>query len=197
MTLPRLILKIVLTLGLMGTTLVMASGTISTLSVHNFALAIARAEGFGVRGTIPTRYHNPGDIRAHAGVHYPGQVGLNRHGYVIFANDASGWAAFEKILARVYGDSRFYSGDMTLIQFGRRYATSPLWVRNVSRTLRVSPRVLLCDLLDPPIVTMPDKGLGDILTIHPTIPSLYDEKELMHDLYEEDNSDPLRAQEVA
>jgi hypothetical protein len=63
--------------------------------VHSLAVAIAKAEGFGVKGTVPTRYHNPGDIRSRSLHAYKGQVGLNRCGYVIFKNDKAGFAALE------------------------------------------------------------------------------------------------------
>ena len=32
--------------------------------VERFAHAVAKAEGFGRKRTIPSRYHNPGDLKA-------------------------------------------------------------------------------------------------------------------------------------
>jgi hypothetical protein len=126
-----------------------------TTRVQELAHAIARTEGFGRVGTIPTRYHNPGDIRAHRGTHFPGQVGLNKRGYVIFKNDAAGWAALyhqiEKVIA---GESIHYTVNMTLKQFSRKYATSPLWVKNVSRFLQVTPSTTLAEILDVPPVLL-------------------------------------------
>jgi len=120
------------------------------------AHAIAKAEGFGASKTnLPTRLHNPGDIRASRGVHYPGQVGLNKNGYVIFKNDAAGWAALEDQIDRIVaGESRFYSASSTLRQMARRYATSPTWVKNVAKNLGVTTGTTLAEILDiPPVVT--------------------------------------------
>jgi hypothetical protein len=119
------------------------------------ARAIAKAEGFGVKGALPTRLHNPGDIRASRGVHYPGQVGLNRHGYVIFKNDAAGFAALENLLDKIVtGESRFYTVNTTLQQMAKRYATSPTWVRNVAKSLKVTPGTFLFEIFDvPPVIT--------------------------------------------
>jgi hypothetical protein len=118
--------------------------------------AIAKAEGYGVKGAIPTRYHNPGDIRASRGVKYPGQVGLNKHGYAIFKNDCFGWAAMQGQLDKIInGESRFYSVNMTLRQLAKLYATSPLWVKNVAKNLGVTPNTTLAEILDvPPVVTV-------------------------------------------
>jgi hypothetical protein len=110
-----------------------------------FAQAIAHAEGFGVKHTIPTRYHNPGDIRARRGVHYPGQVGLNKHGYVIFKDDGAGFSALKTLLRRMAsGQSRFYGTNMTITKVAKRYATGwRLWAKNVSKQLNVPPSTTL------------------------------------------------------
>src|SRR5947209_5334458 len=77
---------------------------------QQLAEAIARAEGFYQKGSVPNRTHNPGDIRATRGEHYPGQVGLNKHGYIIFRNDRAGWAALNhQIDKMVEGESRHYN----------------------------------------------------------------------------------------
>ena len=44
--------------------------------VDVLAKAIGKAEGFGVPRTIPTRCHNPGDIKALRGYKFPGQRGV-------------------------------------------------------------------------------------------------------------------------
>ena len=84
--------------------------------VEKFAHAIALTEGFDVRGSIPNRYHNPGDLKIMArGQTYPGQVGIGKAQHVIFRNDAAGYAALyheiDKILS---GESRWYRQEMTL-----------------------------------------------------------------------------------
>jgi len=119
------------------------------------ARAIAKAEGFGVLGSKPSRLHNPGDIRSRKQHAYPGQIGLDRQGYVIFKNDRAGWAALEGQIDRIAaGDSKFYSANMTLRQLARRYATSPTWVKNVAKNLGVTPNASLFEILDvPPVIT--------------------------------------------
>ena len=138
-------------------TIVLLALTVQFAAAHTPLLeAIAKAEGFGVRGTLPTRYHNPGDIRASKGVHYPGQVGINKHGYVIFKNDAAGWAAMQNQLDKILnGESKFYSVNMTLRQLAKKYATSPIWVKNVAKNLNVTPNMTLAEILDvPPAVAV-------------------------------------------
>ncbi len=133
-------------------------------SMHAFAAsptqalarAIAKAEGFYTKGTKPQRFHNPGDIRASKGVHYPGQRGIDRQGYVIFKNDRAGFDALESLIDRIIaGDSKFYTVNSTLRDLSRKYATSPTWIRNVSKALRCEPNTPLWFLLDvPPVVSM-------------------------------------------
>lgn len=122
---------------------------LSPSPMEALAGAIAKAEGFGVHGTIPTRLHNPGDIRSTMRHAYPGQVGLDKHGHVIFKSDRAGWAALrEQIEKIVSGESKHYSVNMTLRQLARRYATSPTWVRNVSGVLHTKPDAELWEVLD-------------------------------------------------
>ena len=138
------------------TLLLLAHQLWAATPVQTLAHAIAKAEGFGSKGAVPTRYHNPGDIRASRGVKYPGQIGLNSHGYVIFKNDRAGWDAMQSQLDKILsGDSKFYSISMTLRQLAKRYATSPLWVKNVAKNLGVTADTTLAEILDvPPVVTM-------------------------------------------
>jgi hypothetical protein len=114
--------------------------------VEQFAHAIARIEGFYQHGTIPNRYHNPGDLKVMArGEKYPGQVGIGKAEHVIFRNDAAGYAALyhqiDKILS---GESKFYTQEMTLLQVGKFYAkNSRLWAKNLAHNLGVSPSTTL------------------------------------------------------
>src|ERR1035437_2316224 len=61
--------------------------------LQDLSHAIARAEGFYTRRTIPNRLHNPGDLRTVRGYRYPGQIGTSRRGYAIFRGDREGFAA--------------------------------------------------------------------------------------------------------
>jgi hypothetical protein len=115
---------------------------------HVLAKAIARAEGFYVKSTIPNRLHNPGDIRSHSLHAYPGQIGL-KHGYVVFKNDRAGWVALEHQITRMAeGSSKIYNVNMTLNQFSHRYAESPTWVKNVSSILGVTSNTRMWEILD-------------------------------------------------
>jgi hypothetical protein len=146
--------------------------------VDAFAHAIARAEGFGVPHAIPTRYHNPGDIRAHRGVHYPGQVGLNRRGYVIFKDDAAGFAALKDILRKMArGESRHYGRNMTILKVAKIYATGwRTWSKNVAHNLGVPPTTTLSTLFAedeilPPAITL-ESTMPDLGTATPVMPTL-------------------------
>jgi hypothetical protein len=127
-------------------------------SVDRFAHAVAGAEGFGKKGSIPTRYHNPGDLKAVKGWKYPGQVRIGKANHVVFVNDAAGWAALRHQIQRVIdGDSKHYSVNMTIAQMGRQYAGFwSRWSKNVSKNLGVDTKTKLWDILDvPPSVNLP------------------------------------------
>ncbi len=148
--------------------------------VQEFAQAVAKAEGFGIKGTVPTRYHNPGDFRILKGHSMPGQVGRNQHGYVIFKNDAAGWAALENQINLVLqGRSKAYTADMPITKIAKRYATGwQLWSKNVAKNLHVSPNTTLRAFVNTPIqapeLSFVDdsKALADILSIQPELPEL-------------------------
>ena len=130
-----------------------ACGQEAGSKIQMFAYAIGRAEGFGVRGTIPTRYHNPGDIRAKSAHEYPGQVGLSKKRYAIFRNDAAGWAALNHQLTKTTEGSSRYSVNMTLKQMAKLYAgNSRIWCTAVARNLGVTPDTYLFEILDVPPV---------------------------------------------
>ena len=117
--------------------------------VSQLATAVARTEGFYVKGTTPNRLHNPGDIRARATHAYAGQVGLSKRGYVIFKNDAWGWAALEKQIEKMIdGTSLVYTPDMTFSRIAKRYASDPRWVQNVCKILKISPRTTFAEFFD-------------------------------------------------
>jgi len=119
-------------------------------NVERFAHAIARAEGFYRRGTIPNRYHNCGDLKAVKGFTYPGQVGIGKGRHVIFANDAAGWhALYHQINKMISGESRHYSPQMTINQIARFYAGNwRQWARNVSHNLGVPSTTTLAEVLE-------------------------------------------------
>ena len=140
-----------------------ACGQEAGSKIQMFAYAIGRAEGFGVRGTIPTRYHNPGDIRAKSAHEYPGQVGLSKKRYAIFRNDAAGWAAlYNQIEKILLGESRFYGPQTNIRQFSKRYAeVNGVWLKNVCKMLSISPNTTLLQYFNRTNYVTQDEPLFD------------------------------------
>jgi hypothetical protein len=114
--------------------------------VNDLATAISHAEGFGIRGSIPNRYHNPGDLRIRPeSPPLTGQVRIGKAGHIVFKDDEAGKAALRNcILQMVDGRSRYFRSDMTLNQVARIYAENwRPWVKIVSRELGVPPSTTL------------------------------------------------------
>jgi hypothetical protein len=126
------------------------------------ARAIAAAEGYGARGALPTRYHNPGDIKA-CGHH----LRIGKGGHVIFRTEAEGWdALIHQIDKMVDGSSHYYNQDMTIQQIAKRYAGNyRVWAKNVCRMVGCTPNDTLADVLGlPPIVRyVNNKALDGII----------------------------------
>ena len=119
------------------------------------AQAIAKAEGFYTRGTIPQRCHNPGDLKVVKGWKYPGQAGVCKGGHVRFRNDAAGWAALDHQLTKIVEGTSRYNVNMTLRQVSRQYAgSSRIWVKNVAHNLGAGVTLDTClfEILDVPPV---------------------------------------------
>ena len=137
---------------------VLAMPCLAQTKVETFAHAIALTEGWGVKHSIPTRYHNPGDLKIMArGEKYPGQVGIGKANHVIFRNDAAGYAAlYHQIEKMLTGESKFYRQEMTLQQIGKMYAqNSKRWSTNLARYLGVPPSITLEEYFElPPRVTI-------------------------------------------
>jgi hypothetical protein len=138
-----------LMMKLVGLLLVGSAAGQSASKVQDFAHAIAKAEGFYTRGTIPNRYSNPGDLKARAGEKYPGQKGIGKGGHVIFRNDAAGWAALtHQIEEAVSGDSQFYNPSMTFRQVAKKYAGNyRVWLKNVTGVLGVDADMSIYDYM--------------------------------------------------
>ena len=120
--------------------------------VHTLAEAIAKAEGWGKKGALPTRYRNPGDLKVVKGYVYPGQISIGKGGHTKFRTDADGWAALEHQLDKIVaGESKRYDVNMTLEEFSRKYAGNHrIWLKNVTHNLGVEPTVYLFEVLDVP-----------------------------------------------
>ena len=121
--------------------------------VQVLASAIAKAEGFGKAGTIPSRYRNPGDLKVGRGYKYPGQISVGKGGHVIFRNNAAGWAALEHQLNKVIDGTSRCTVNMTLREFGKKYAGNwRVWSKNVAHNLGVEPSTTLWEILGVPPV---------------------------------------------
>jgi len=117
-----------------------------TDKVNDLATAISHAEGFGKRHTIPSRYHNPGDLKAFSNsTQLPGQVRVGKAGHIVFRDDEAGKAALRDYILRMMdGRSAHFRPDLTLNQVARRYAQNwRPWVKVVSRELGVPPNTTL------------------------------------------------------
>lgn len=136
-------------------TVVLLGASVWAQSTQPLALAIAKAEGFGIKGTIPTRCHNAGDLKGHG---YIGQLGVCKGGHAIFRTDADGWSALNRQLEKIIsGESTKYSVNMSLREMGKKYAGNwRLWSKNVAHNLGVTPDTTLAELFDlPPVVFIP------------------------------------------
>lgn len=118
-------------------------------AVKLFSEGIALAEGFYVAGSLAAINHNPGNMTLDL---IGKSIGMNK-GFVVYANDADGWANLykqvEKILTNASG---IYDSGMTLREIGQKYAsTSPpneqlAWAINVASKLGID--------IDTPVSTL-------------------------------------------
>jgi hypothetical protein len=123
-------------------------------TVKDVAKAIAKAEGYGIPGALPTRYHNPGDLKAVRWHFFPGQIGIGKGGHAIFKNDTAGLAALVGQINRIVeGRSKYYRPGVTIQQMAHKYAGDwKHWSRNVARSLGVSEDTSLYEYLELPKV---------------------------------------------
>lgn len=108
--------------------------------VKRIAQAIARAEGFGVAGAIPTVRNNPGNIRDNSKPGAP--VGT-------YPSVEAGWNALYAQVERMLKGSPLYPKGWTLEQVAQRYtgeAAYMNWARNVARFLGVSTNIVFSEI---------------------------------------------------
>lgn len=122
--------------------------------VIRFARAIARAEGFFAetpegKKNLPQRCNNPGDLTDDGDV---GNGTARSHGFgaadiTIYSTVEAGWnALFHKVRRALNGSSAVYTLDMSISQFGLKYAKDAEWGINVAKDLGVPPYQTLADL---------------------------------------------------
>ncbi len=115
------------------------------MRVEQLGHAIAKAEGFGIPGTLPTRARNPGDMKL-------GDIGNGLlNGKTIFATAQDGWIAlFNQIRRIIAGNSRYYTVDDSFSQMAATWTgnDSPQsWANTVTAELRVSQSTTLRSFL--------------------------------------------------
>jgi len=113
-----------------------ASGGLSGL--EKLAHGIAAAEGFGVKGAMPTRQHNPGDLRTGAN----GAIGT-------YGTDAEGMQALlHQLQIDSSGRSHIYSASDTLESFSKKYTKTDqaAWLATVLKSTGYSKDTKLSDI---------------------------------------------------
>ena len=170
---------------------------------RRFAWAIAKQEGFFLRGTIPARNHNPGDLKSVRGYRFPGQVGIDRHNHVIFRNDNAGWAALENQVRKMCTSQGKYSAAMTIQQVARLYARNwKRWSTNVSAYMKCPSTVTLAELFNipPSLPAYVDlRVIDEILPQAPVLPTMDSDKDALElwEMYQVDSMDIRRMQLIA
>jgi hypothetical protein len=109
--------------------------------VRSFAQAIARAEGFGIVGSLPTTANNPGSLTDPTGSIF-GLPTLGTESLVQFPTPASGWDALYRQLQLIAdGQSAVYTIDLTIAQMAQRYAPNDptTWAGNVAAFAGYTP----------------------------------------------------------
>ena len=104
--------------------------------VVQFAHAIAQAEGYNLRGSIPQRCNNPGDLK---GTKFAGQVGVCKGGHARFRTENAGWTALYRQIEKIQdGTSTKYTNRATFRQVAKTYAQNYRpWLKIVTKTLQV------------------------------------------------------------
>lgn len=114
-------------------------GTLDSRIV-DLSLAISLAEGFGMKGKIPTIYHNPGDLKPPngSGSYWSGQNGVGTGGHAIFKSDTDGWNALRKqIRLWATNKSAVVGTGNTFLELAQSYAEDwQPWIANVLRYLQ-------------------------------------------------------------
>jgi hypothetical protein len=106
------------------------------VKVTALSQAIAKAEGFGPAGNLPTRINNPGDL----------ELGDQGQGVdndkTIFPTEQDGWNALEgQVRWMLTGNSRIYSLNDTILEVAEKYTGNDnpeAWASIVAQRLGVT-----------------------------------------------------------
>lgn len=108
-------------------------------SLLTIANAIAKQEGYGAAATNrPTRNNNPGDIKQTSnGSNNPNHYPTDDQGHIIYPTVDLGMAALTAQLnaALTPGSNSHFNPNMTLAEFGKKYATDPNWATGVAKNI--------------------------------------------------------------
>lgn len=114
--------------------------------IAQLAQAIAKAEGFGAAGKIPTLAHNPGDlVEGDAG---SGTLGAEK--ITVYPDDATGWSKLDhQVFLMLTETSRVYSLSMTFFGVAQKWTTTDpdAWASTVSGAVGLTPANTLADFL--------------------------------------------------
>lgn len=107
------------------------------------AQLIARQEGFGVPGALPTRTHNPGDL-----THAPGITAWD-HKIGIEPNDEEGWADLERQLT-LYAQRGLTIRQMVSVYAPPNENDTQMYLLTLCDALGCDAGALISDLLSIP-----------------------------------------------
>lgn len=114
-----------------------SSGGFDPTRLQRVAEAVAKAEGYGVPGAIPTVRNNPGNIRSSAGP------------IATYATPEDGWNALYRQLSGMLDGSALYPPDWTIEQVAARYTGESAymnWARIVAGELGVPTTYIFSEL---------------------------------------------------
>lgn len=131
---------------IVGADIPVFGGVVPSDKVKQIAQAIAHAEGFGVANAIPTRAHNPGDLKM-------GDIGNGAiNGKTVFASDVDGWnALYKQIQLMISGNSDYYQPSDSWRRIAQTWVgTSDYvnWLNTVTSEIGVDPDSSLQEYMD-------------------------------------------------
>lgn len=105
-----------------------------------FMLAIARAEGFGVPGAIPTEANNPGDLTRDLGYQSTGET-LGSAGIIVFVDIDNGWGALQHQIDLIIAGKSIHTMSDTFRGLANSWTSTQKgeWANNVAGALGLSP----------------------------------------------------------
>lgn len=115
------------------------SGTLENRKTR-LMIAVAKAEGYGVPGAIPTRANNPGDLTKSLGFSDTGET-LGAAGVVVFSTRDDGWGALDRQFTLIQNGESLHKLTDTILAFAHSYTATEQdqWAANVAAELGTDP----------------------------------------------------------